>query len=647
MRHSRRLALSALLSAAFVLPARADECDLGGQSAYKDIGFICKALSALGVADCNLSPSNSCKITKRPMFTGLEIEPYKPQAPKNWSGFGGAGGTYTAAEMCLLRDLQNGPVDSPTATTSLPGTGGDVSFTQRIQFGGWTHKGTELGLLAYNIGTLNAPAIGQITAFTQPVFLATRMQKETGQNAGDYAILNAFAIDVSGQSYNQSLTASLQAFKVVTPYGAVVVTPKFAVGRQLDIAPTPDAWPSAVTAYSNLGDIPVDALDVIDLQGGLALSQTMPSESDPKTVNMGWVSQVMLGARVSDPNGTLWSPTQAFSPRPDLDTGVPRIDFERQPNITASAAVNVAYSLTGILPDWITNNKYLTANLDVYAAPTITVGGGSQLGFWTQEGRRLDTSHWAASITQPPIPANYSTEHQFAVVSGTSASAGYELNAGFDFTIKLHVSFIKKTLIDIHPNTTIAKSVNTAPPPSTSYTSANFLSTSRSFQQTGALFERIRNVAHTQIGNQQAVEKYLKVCLAQPSGPGTPPPQPGYTPGDPSQLVTNLQMPCNMCIGMAGGTYTNPNPGPGEPAQVSVKGIPPQLVQPVSQANLPPWKQWACTMQSVGCYDMCNVSPDGSVFTVAKSAVELDLKDATTGQPLYCKGNVSVPGTKG
>ena len=132
-----------------------------------------------------------------------------------------------------------------TASTSLPGTGGAVTYSQRIEFGGWSHANDALSVQLYNHTQLSAPIIGTIDAFIEPITISTATSGGNGAAVGQYLVLKQQALGLAAQTYEQDLGASMVAFKVVTPYGAIVVTPKFAITRHLNLSPTPPGWPSA------------------------------------------------------------------------------------------------------------------------------------------------------------------------------------------------------------------------------------------------------------------------------------------------------------------------------------------------------------------------------------------------------------------
>lgn len=602
-----------------------------GNSVFSSADKICNLFAMFGGNFCQKTV-DQCAEGSQEIFTGVMTEGTKPGDTRIWSGFGGTASIYTAANMCLLRDIKDAPIESTaTATTAI----GDVSIKQRVQFLSFDPK--KLEWIGYHRGQACVPAIGCIDVFNQKITAKVLQsnEKASGKSAGQFPIITSFAIDTKADGINQALKVSIPAIQVYTPYGVVSATPEFQMGRSIGfvLAPFNGNTKSLMTGlWGSNGKMN----DIYGRNPGVQQSTIVPSfltfsagQIDNRTI--GYTSEIGFGSRDSNPTGKVWAPlaNQEFPIRPDENFSVARSNAEKTPNASLSAAVKVAYSPVNLIPEYIRNNRYITLDFSVYAQPTIGAQFASQfhvLNYELAQGKKQD---FPGGPVDARIP--FMDQHKgLSFKSGSSASGLFALLAGVDLRLHLRIPLLFTTidvdLINIHPKTVLAKAVSNGSGTGNRYASAK---TQLTTATTGAkvMFQEY----HTFLNTNPVGTEHIKTCLASPAVSQPPPGEPTYTPGSTDDLIKGVLYPCNICAGFNDFQYVDDNN-----QTQTIKGFLDQWF-PASQAHKPPASRWSCSeVARSGCYDMCSYDPSTDKLTVVSTAREMKAADQAQDMPARC-----------
>lgn len=602
-----------------------------GNSVFSAADKICSLFATFGGSACQ-KVVDQCAEGSQEIFTGVMTEGSVAGDQRAWSGFGATASIYTAANMCLLRDMKDAPIESTATASTLIG---DVKIKQRVQFLSFDPK--KLEWVGYHRGQACAPAIGCIDVFNQKItakVLQTN-EKPSGKKAGDFAILTSFAIDTKTDGINQALKVSIPAIQVYTPYGTISAAPEFQMGRSIGfaLAPFNGNTKSMMTgAWGNTGKMN----DIYGRNPGVQQSTVVPSFLalgagfvDNRTI--GYTSEIGFGSRDSNPSGKVWTPLagQEFPVRPDENFSVARSNAEKVPNASLSAAVKVAYSPVGLIPEYIRNNRYITLDFSVYAQPTIGAQFASQFHVLNYELAQAKKQIYPGGPVDARI-ANMDQHKGLSFKSGTSASGLFALFAGVDLRIHLHVPLlftsIDVDLINIHPKTTLAKAVSNGSGVGNRYASAK---TQLSVATTGSkvMFQEY----HTLLNTNPVGTEHIKTCLASPAVSQPPPPEPSYTPGKPEDLVQGILYPCNICAGMNDYSYVDDNN-----QKQTIPGFL-ENMYPADQSHKPASSRWSCSeVARSGCYDLCSYDPRTDKLTVVATAREMKAAGQATDMPARC-----------
>ncbi|HXI87725.1 MAG TPA: hypothetical protein VNH64_09715, partial [Parvularculaceae bacterium] len=396
----------------------------------------------------------------------------------------------------------------------------------------------------------------------------------------------------------------------------------------------------------------------------------------------GWDSQLMLGARNVDPGpaGAAWTaPTGvAFPQRPDALISKARGAAEKLPNGFASAGVKIEYEPLGLIPDALLNNGLIKPTLKVFVDPNIAVGYASQFDFMNAQASTWNPTLDPGPPAVPGTPADVESIHTLAMFGGASVAGRFALDAGVDITLHFHLGLpwplddIDFNIVDVHPRSAFLEQIDADTKGGDH--AALAVSDSQFFRSTGKVF---RTYSPLTGGNVVGAE-HLQACLTQPAPPKKEPDKPKYKPGDPKDLVDEIDMPCNICTGYADFNYLSTKTKVPLTFELkTVKGYAAKI-PPVDDAALPASEKWTCggpapkqsefgllappgspdpstiktkadadaynkaaaakaknNMKNVGCYDQCRVNKKTGAFELVTSAKILYaagvIKDAPNG----------------
>ncbi len=619
---------------------------------FSSIQKVCQLVGKVG-ASCKIT-SDSCITASQEIFAGDMIELASPGDTRGWNGLGGLGSYYSAAAVCLMRDLAFVPQQkvgtSAVAKTFL----GNVTAKQEVGFLSFNKSnGVFVG---WHRLQACGPAIGCLDAYTQK-FKLTPVKSDkgsSGQLVGQYKILEAHAVDLWAEGLAQGILVALPGIMVPTPIGDIEAKPEFRFGRATGFVVSPfDGNFKSSFADAGLGITSNKMLDVYGRNPGTVANMQSPIDPPSKgqggwgSSPKGWISQIQLGSRDPDPKKSQWkNPAGVEYPvRPDFDFTTARSGVEKIPNAYLGASVKVAYSPINLIPKVIRDIgcsgivQLCIDQLEVFAKPTIDVGFMSELHFFESE-----QSRWNGKVRPDPTtlpipdlrPENLDQAKQLNVTAASSTAARFALDAGLDFVISLHINTfftsIDKTLVSVHPRTTIAETIDkgyTADDKKMKMSAKSYASKIMSDKK---LFQKYAIVGGADLasGPTDGGANHLKACFAKDAPPGSMPPEPTYTPGDLSLLVDQIEYPCNICIGWDKIDYLDNNKKP-----QSVPGNL-QSLFPASQDTRPAGARWKCIMPAQsGCYDMCKKAVGGSL-TVIRTALEMQAAKEATGMPPTC-----------
>ncbi len=607
------------------------KCDA---SVFSAGGFICDLFEKFaGASVCHVT-ANTCTTDGQELFTGANIELASPSNIKKWTGFGGSGAGYQAAQLCLLRDLKDGPLSTEaTAATAL----GNLSVKQTIQFGSYNRDTFEW--TGWQRAQACAPVVGCLDIITQKIraqAVITPLPAGSGKYAGEYAIQSLHGMQMEADGLSQEIKTTIPAIRIDTPYGVIQALPEFAMGRAIGIAQAP--W-SMGNAKSSLPG-PWSTAKMYDLYGrypGMTMTQTYPyfaSFSNGTIDNrvIGYYSQVGLGARDANMKSDIWTPPAGveFPPRPDNNLQISRSTPEKGPNGHLNANVKVEYSPTELLPESIRKNPYITIAFKVWAKPLV------ETAFTTQ----FDVQHFeiadGRTLLSPGGPIDYRPTAMdewkgVNIAAASSAAARVALEAGVDLNLHLKVPLlwplkpIDLDLVDLHPIVTPLESIVSGYSPGSQ--TAYAFTEAKASAASGEWFQQY----HKFSGAVPSGKAEVTACLKAPSTSQPPPPAPTYTPGNPQDLTKIIQYPCNICIGMHEYKWTD-NDGKEHVISEFL-----ETLFAADESSMPAAAQWNCDLiAESGCHDICNYNPATKKLTVAQTAIQLIAAGKADGMPLRC-----------
>jgi len=693
-------ALAAGIFALADAPALADENGVMTSTTYPctdnaltTIVEVCKKVQTFfpGV-ECP-KQSATCVRARQEIFTGLTGETASPGNIKSWNGQGVSGQIFQGVGLCLMRDLAASPMTS-AATASLPA--GTIKAEGLVDYRSFD-PATGVFRGVHRL-TAHAPAIGKIDIMTQEFTARPVNSTLTGKGltVGAYAATGAHALDFEADGGAEEFKFELDAMTISTPYGTVTPKPRIILKRGSFWSLSPYGGSTGMTL--NPGGFRIK--DVYGRSPGQAVAsgvktwetkagkypgakRCMDFGRAPLCVwpaPAGWDSQVTLGARNVDPGpgGAAWTAPagDAFPFRPDADATKARSQLEKIPNGYAEAGIKIEYDLLGLLPDAIKNSGYIKPTASMFVDPNVAVGYASQFNFWNAQA-----SVWDPAL-DPGAPAPFATPtdtvslHSAAIYGGAGVAGRFAFDVGVDLTLKVFIPLpwplddISFTLLDQHPRAAFLETVDASSAPSAQ--SARAVADSQHFAATGSMFSAYKTLSGANVDGVQ----HLAQCFAEPAPPEKTPPAITYEPGDPKDLIENLEMPCNICIGHAEFPYLDVKSQ--SPLTFALKKLPAvaQKIQPVSDAALPASEKWVCGgplpegatiayvpqaidpakvktadeakafnkasqekaskgFKNAGCYDRCRLNAASGKFELIQSAKSLYaagiIKDAPNG----------------
>lgn len=655
---------------------------------------VCKAVrDVLPFVQCPETTA-TCVKAQQEIFTGLTGETASPANMKPWNGQGVSGQVMQTVGLCLLRDLNAAPMKTH-AEASLPigkiSTDGLVDYMEFDAAKGY-FKGV------HRI-TAHAPVIGDVDLMTQE-FSAQRVDsdlKAKGLKVGEYAVWGGHALEFEADGGNESFSFELDAIKVVTPYGTVTPKPHLTLARASFWSLSPYGGATGLTVNPGgyeLSDVygrvkgasVASGVKITDFKQGKypGAKRCQPFAADYGCLwptPSGWDSQVMLGARNVDPGsaGTAWTAPAgvAFPLRPDGNFAKPRGAAEKLPNGYASAGIKIEYEPLGLIPDALLNNGLIKPTLKVFVDPNIAVGYASQFDFMNAQASTWNPTLDPGPPAIPGTPADVDSIHTMALFAGASVAGRFALDAGVDITLHFHLSLpwplddLDFNIVDVHPRSAFLEQIDAATKPNDR--TALAVSDSQYFRSTGKVFR-----AYAPLTGETVVGlAHIQKCLAEPAPPAKEPDTPKYTPGDPEDLVNEIDMPCNICTGYADFSYLSTktvNPLTFE--LKTVKGYAAKI-PPVDDSGLPASEKWSCggpvpeqptmfgvpglpdpstiktkaeadaynkaamakaqnNMKNIGCYDQCRVNKQTGAFELVTSAKLLYAAGGITDAPNGC-----------
>jgi hypothetical protein len=613
--------------------------------------FICDKLNLLGVnGDCSAEPGTCLKASQE-LFSGLNIEFATPGNIKNWSGFGGTGQAYATGALCLLKDLKDTPMTSKaTANLAL----GQVTTETTVGFSSFDPKA--LRLEGWHRARACAPIIGCFDGFTQKFTLqSVNTNLPPSEKVGQYQVHSTHALDLTAQGQAQKAAANIELLPILTPYGTVTPKPHFSYEKGIGWVLAPYRGNNVKSIWKDEIAPPVPALKAVDgrphmldLYGrvpGLKHSQIMPGPL-PGQASMvgqryepshGWISQAGLGGRTIPEGGAAWQPPAGveYPERPDFafDPKGPRSDIEQASNIAVDAGVKIDAEPGNLLPDAITKSGFINWSFHVWVEPAIETAFSSQLHLLNMEAAAW-RPHPQGSPLPPYSPDTFHQAHEFYARAGSSAAGAFKVTAGVDLTITLKIELvfttIRETLIDIHPRYTFVNDDNAGVGLSNQTAQAGTYT--EHFLSTGQLFKTYHQLNGTQSNGVQHIQQ----CLAA-SKTTAPLPPPTFDPGDPEELVENIDWPCNICTGAWDTAGTEK--ATGKPVKFSawVKTIYPAQIN-----NRPPALRTRCdSIAHVGCLDRCSWNKATDTLTVIETAQEMVAAGKVTGGGKRCNMKLS------
>lgn len=601
-----------------------------GLSLFSSADKVCQLFSILGSDLCTQSISK-CANTTQEIFTGTNIELGNLSTPKNWTGFGATGSIFTAASLCLLRDLKDAPITSTAiAKTKI----GDVKMSQRLQFLSFD-RATKVWT-GYHIGSACAPAIGCIDMFNQKITVRPVQNnvKGAGKRAGEYEIYTAYGLDVSADAVQQGFNVKIPAFEVPTPYGVVSAHPSFELARTTGMVLAPYANNNSKSLLSGAwGNAKL--LELYGRNAGVEMTQIAPTYTnvgagaiDNRVI--GYQSQVALGSRSADPKKAVWTPnTNEYPVRPDLDLSTARSANEKTQNAHLAAGLKIQYSPTDLIPAAIRNNRFISLNFGVYVEPKVGTDMTSQVNLLhTEIAQGKDLLYPGGPVdTRLHKMDQYKS---FSLSAGSSAAAMFGLFAGIDLVIHLHVPLlitdIDVDLINIHPQTKLLDSV------ATGFAAGNRTAYAKTRIQTANATRQLFQEYKTVLNTTPVGTDHIQQCLAAESASAPPPQEPQYVPGQPSDLMAGVEYPCNVCVGMNDFSYKDDNN-----QTQTISGFLQSMFRAHHGSNNSAGR-WRCdNVAKTGCYDMCRFNPANGELTVTRTAVEMQQAGQAQNMPARCR----------
>jgi hypothetical protein len=574
-----------------------------GSGSLASITTLCSVAQTTGLSFQCKDVVDHCKPESHQVFTGATIELASPTNIKTWNGRGGAGREYALAAVCALRDLRQ---QSMTAAAEAETMVGPISLTQELAFLGF-QPGPSPVVRGYQRARTCMPALGCIDGLTQEFTVSPiQVAAPAGSQAGQYAIQRLHAVNVTSDRLQQSLTFEGPKFDVPTPIGLLNATPRFSFGRQIQHVTRPYSEGNVKSTLTPNAHV----VDVLGTEDGLNATKK-PAEWMARS---GWLSQIGLGGRAAERDGSLWMPgAEEWPARPDGNVDMARSPAERSLNVRAGAEIDILYDL---LENWapakaLKETGLLTdSRLALRIRPSVAYRGSTQWNLWNGE-----TVEWSFLGEFPPPVPKLQDLDQFrllGVYGGASVAGAFRVDLGVDFHLEIDPPLAPNIVLVNFEKSTRLINEETKP-------------TSKSWPKQVVIGSQAKKILAGQpftvyqtLTGAPSAKDHLAACLKGAKEEKAVPPV-TWEPGDPQDLLVDLRYPCNVCLQWAGGTVKLPNG-----STKSYPGFGPGFFAEASQDAKPEKKRWKCNSeQKVGCHDVCSATSDGKLV-VLETAIELE-----------------------
>jgi hypothetical protein len=539
-----------------------------GATGMQEVADACNG-SGLGcLADV---PVKICGTQEDEIFTGVSFGASTGPSPR-YPGYGGRGEQIADAGLCLLKDLDGGAVETESLDLGL-----GANASQRVGF--LSFDPTAKQMRGWRQMRFHLPFVGDVDLRPQE-FTATVADwhhpytDHAQHKIGSYIVQDGFALDLVGDTSNEVMTMNLPAIPIETPYGEFSAQPQFAVTQTavvVDYQPTsktrldqllPTATPLVDEVFGRFsGANETDALALAPFGGG--------------PIGTGWESQMGLGSRMPKPV-FIYTGTPFFDHRPDFDLDQPRQDSENKPGFFVSGGIDIVYSPTGLLPDWLTNAG-VNLEFDVYFKPHLDVAIAGQLEVHAAEAAASGDSGAKSTLEELRLISGTGGHVSAAITMGADLHAWIDLGifGTYDLVPEMHPHFD----LPISSSDKIMNQFQTADAIMTDHVSLNPA-------DAGWDFSEMITLRGTPITDKRG---FIAECLATKPD-DQPPPKGSWSPGGPDGFPVSFQI-CNFCVFNYGFDDANSN-----------RHIP---VGATTLMPSSPPASWTCTNRSTGCFDVC------------------------------------------
>ncbi|MDH5739037.1 MAG: PAN domain-containing protein [Nitrospira sp.] len=607
----------------------------------------CPKVGALDVLDklcsTNLIPGMTCKAPgpqakcadyTRQIPVGAGVTDFlvtaapPVQSFNNYEPYGARGKALGEATMCLFRELSPSFVGSSgnTGKPMIAGWSGSnflgtLSFKQTVGYKDFDPK--TLRFDGYRNLSFCAPIVGCYDAVAQD--FAVKLDKydvvpsiefqrpltpngslSRGHLSVDKltALTDYYALTVSSDLAEKSVTLLPPSFVVATPVGPITVQPSFDYAAREHVFAPPFKGIDTVLRPAGTGpswSYPVELSDIYGTDNAIAFPLLHPKKG------VGWQSQIGLGDR--DPRspeaGGVWSPSGSPPNRPDRELRTARDDKERIASAEMKAKARLSYPKAGevdkYLPSWVPVGHL---KFEIWVEPEARAAFSSRFDILSAHGRQKEAGDIGAGGSSWSLG-------DVTLLSNAANSFGFNLATGVDLKVTIPVPLSGDlTIVDVHPR--YKKNLGEGP---SFHDGPGAYFASDADQVTRLKPYRNFKTFLTDLGvdSMNAGPDYVQACLAQAKQAPVPPPPPTATPDDPSKLFNDhVEVPCNVCAywnGQNPATFSNGKSHTFMPA-----------------TRPPGEKYWQCDMQTKsGCHDFCVLNPKTGTMTY-KRPPDADLK---------------------
>lgn len=539
-------------------------------------------------ASCTMN--QSCANVTQELFAGTTLETVAVPKETYWNEFGGRGQLMAESSLCMLKELANGDGVVNQADAKLFGAF-PVSVKQKV---GFLHFDPDARLMdGYQTVSICLPIAGCFDA-KEASFRGELKQRSPAhpldKSCGNFPVEDSWALRFTTEDLAQSLSVIIPDIDVNTPYGPIKVKPRFDYYSDLHMIQFPH--PNDTYARLSTDHNEVHLHDVYGRIPGVNLS-IAPLDTTPSGVpfDTGWMSQLAVGSRQTNPNAPLWTRDPDHPTRPDFDLSQARSELERKPVAGGKAEVEVSYSPP--LPSVLTDGDPIKTDLTVKVTPVVIANFASQFDVFFNE---LTNSLRDAGPTLMVSATQ--------MLARAEAYASFEVTAGLDIFMEFESSFGNITVIDEHPKTHLILTANGSADQKTVGTASSTYDPRYNAEPALNDYQDLSN------GAQRNPTQFVKECVAKPVA-DQPKPVATMAPGN-SDILEYTQFPCNICVGHEAIAKGN-----------DVAAAYSTIVYP--SANGGP-ANWTCNEYHTGCFDMCDFDTATHQLTIARTAISMGLR---------------------